>query len=163
MSTERTAPNSLVSVVTPCCGQLEYTRLSVPRLLRHSRPPFEVLFVDAASLNGTEEYLAGVAAAAPVPVEVLRGQTDSDFPDVVAQAVARARGAFVAWLNNDVLVCELWLQQLLALLTANDVIGVVGPMANIAPEPQRVTAIPYRLARPRRGTETLEGPQEGLE
>jgi GT2 family glycosyltransferase len=62
-------------------------------------------------------------------------------------------------LNNDVLVTELWLQQLLALLTANAVIGVVGPMANVAPEQQRVPTIPYRLACPRAGTAT-DGQQE---
>src|SRR5207249_4803710 len=59
----------LVSVVVPCCGQLEYTRLCVPSLLRHSRRPCELIFVDIGSLDGTPEYLAGVADAAPVRIE----------------------------------------------------------------------------------------------
>jgi GT2 family glycosyltransferase len=132
----------------PCCGQLEYTRLSVPRLLRHSRPPFEVLFVDAGSLDGTQDYLAGVAAAASVPVKILRGEREEDFPKLVAEAIQLANSPFVAWVNNDVLVVEFWLQQLVALLTSNEVIGGVGPMANLAPEQQRVATAPYRLGRP---------------
>src|SRR5206468_1433416 len=42
--------DGLVSVLMPCCGQLEYTKLSVSRVLKHSRPPFEVFFLDAGSL-----------------------------------------------------------------------------------------------------------------
>jgi GT2 family glycosyltransferase len=162
MADER-ANSTLVSIVMPCCGQLEYTRLSVPRLLRKSRPPFEVLFVDAGSLDGTSDYLAGVAAAAPVRVEILRGEREGDFPRLVDQALAQARGAFVAWVNNDVLVTEVWLQQLLALATAHEVIGVVGPMANIAPEAQRVPSIPYRLARPGPGTFPAVSAEAGVD
>ena len=29
---------SLVSIMIPCCGMLEYTKLCVPSVLRHSRP-----------------------------------------------------------------------------------------------------------------------------
>src|SRR5258708_6527063 len=91
--------------ITSCAEyRLEYTRLAVPRLLRYSRPPIEVLFVDAGSLDGTRDYLAGVAAASPTRVDIVRDESESDFPHAVAQAVARARGAFIGWLNNDVLV-----------------------------------------------------------
>src|SRR5438105_2546195 len=71
------SPPGLVSVLVACCGQLEYTRLCVPGLLRHSRTPFELIFLDLGSLDGTAEYLAGVAAAAPVRVEVVRAATDA--------------------------------------------------------------------------------------
>jgi GT2 family glycosyltransferase len=113
-----------------------------------------MLFVDAGSLDGTTEYLAGVVAgAASVEIEVLRVASDQAFPQLVMQALARARGDFIAWVNNDVLVPEFWLEQLLALAIADDCIGVVGPMANIAPGKQRVAAIPYRLTRPRPSNE----------
>jgi glycosyltransferase involved in cell wall biosynthesis len=50
----------LVSIVIPCCGMLEYTKLCVPSILKHSRPPFELIFIDIGSLDGTAEYLAGL-------------------------------------------------------------------------------------------------------
>src|SRR5262245_58911964 len=130
MADERAVPGGLVSVLMPCCGQLEHTRLSVPRVLKYSRQPFEVLFIDAGSLDGTREFLAGVVAAAPVRVEPLRSSREQSFAGLVDEALAKARGPFVAWPNNDVLVPEFWLQQLMALLTANEKIAVVGPMAN---------------------------------
>lgn len=146
----------LVSVLMPCCGQMEYTRLSVPRVLRHSRPPVELLCIDAGSLDGTADFLDGVAAVAPVPVTLFHSTDEAAFPRLVQEALAAARGALLAWVNNDVLVPEFWLQQLAALATANEKIGVVGPMANLAGEHQRVAAVPYRLARPKE-----RGPLEG--
>jgi GT2 family glycosyltransferase len=161
---QRTATRSEpVSVVMPCCGQLEYTRLSVPRLLRHTRQPFEVLFVDAGSLDGTADYLAGVADASIVPVKIFRGARNAEFPQLVLQALAEASGRLVAWVNNDVLLPQLWLQQLLALAAAHEAIGLVGPMSNVAPAPQRVTPIPYRLGRPRREILIQNGRNAGLD
>src|SRR5262249_28761786 len=134
MPEEQGASSALVSVVMSCCGQLEYTRLSAPRVLRYSRPPFQVLFLDAGSLDGTAECLACLAGAAPLRVEVVRGERGSDLTLLVPQALTRARGRFIAWVHNDVLVPDSWLQQQLALVLSGDTVGVVGPMANVAPE-----------------------------
>src|SRR5262245_16346043 len=83
-------PKGLVSVLIAGGGQLEYTRLCVPAVLHGSRPPFELIFVDAGSLDGTAEYLAGVQAAAGVRVEVVRAATDLGLPDAAAEALSRA-------------------------------------------------------------------------
>jgi GT2 family glycosyltransferase len=151
------APAGLVSVVVPCCGQLEYTRLCVPSLLRHSRRPFELIFVDVGSLDGTAEYLAGVADAAPVRVEVVRSPAESGFRAACTEGLARARGEYVVWLNNDTIVTDAWLQQLVALAGASPVIGMVGPMSNYAPAQQRVSPVPYRIRAKRGGQPTADG------
>jgi GT2 family glycosyltransferase len=135
----------LVSVIVPCCGQLEYTRLCVPSLLRHSRRPYELIFVDIGSLDGTPDYLAGVADTAPVRVEIVRVPAESEFHDACTEGLTRARGEFVVWLNNDTIVTEGWLQQLVALASGHAQIGMVGPMSNYAPATQRVSPIPYRI------------------
>ena len=63
----------LVSILVPCCGMLEYTKLLIPSILRHTRPPYELIFIDIGSLDGTAEYLAGVATIHPtIRVEVVR-------------------------------------------------------------------------------------------
>ncbi len=141
----------LVSLLIPCCGQLEYTRLCVPSVLKHSRPPFELLFLDIGSLDGTAEYLAGVAAAASVRVEVVRAPADADIPAACAEAVERAAGEFLCLLNNDCLVPPGWLEQLTALATMSFGMGLAAPMSNYAADPQRVETVPYRVG-PKRGT-----------
>jgi GT2 family glycosyltransferase len=136
---------SLVSIMIPCCGMLEYTKLCLPSVLKHSRQPFELIFLDIGSLDGTAEYLAGLAAAVPVRVEVLRAATDLDIKDACKEALVRARGEYVVLLNNDTVVTSAWLNQLIGLITMSPTIGAVGPMSNYAAPPQFVEAIPYRL------------------
>jgi O-antigen biosynthesis protein len=150
------AGTGLVSVLMPCCGGLEYTKLSVPSVLRHSRPPFELLFLDIGSLDGTAEYLAGIAAASQVRVEVVRAATDLDIGRACAEALRRARGQFLVLLNNDTLVPEGWLQQLIALATMSFGMGLAGPMSNYAAEAQLVETVPYRVG-PRKGARPAGG------
>jgi hypothetical protein len=40
-----------------CCNQVEYTRQCLESVLRHTRPPYELLLVDNGSTDGTAEYL----------------------------------------------------------------------------------------------------------
>jgi GT2 family glycosyltransferase len=138
-------PSGLASIVVPCCGQLEYTKLCVPSLLKHTRQPFELIFLDIGSLDGTAEYLAGLAAAAPIRVEMVRTATDLGIGDAVQDALRLARGEFVVLLNNDALVTDGWLNQLTGLAQMTPAIGLVGPMSNYAAPPQLVEKVPYRI------------------
>jgi GT2 family glycosyltransferase len=141
----------LVSVLVPCCGGLEYTKLCVPSLLRHSRPPTELLFLDIGSLDGTAEYLAGIQAAAQVRVEVVRALTDQDIGRACARALEQARGEFLVLLNNDCIIPAGWLNQLVALASMSFGTGMVGPMSNYAAPPQLVETVPYRVG-PKKGS-----------
>jgi hypothetical protein len=88
------SPPGLASIIVPCCGQLEYTKLCVASLLRHTRKNHELIFLDIGSLDGTVEYLTGIATAAPLRVEIVRTQTDLGIPQAVQNAVRLARGDF---------------------------------------------------------------------
>src|SRR5438105_7745449 len=141
----------LVSIVVPCCGMLEYTKLLVPSILKHTRPPFELIFLDIGSLDGTAEYLAGVATIHPtIRVEVVRTPTDLGIAEACKEAIGRARGEFLVLLNNDTVVTNGWLNQLLGLLTFSPAVGMVGPMSNYAAPPQVVETVPYRVG-PKKG------------
>jgi GT2 family glycosyltransferase len=84
-----TAPPGLVSIVIPSCGMLDYTKLCVPSLLRHSRTPFELIVLDIGSLDGTAEYLAGLRDGLHnrVRVEICRAATDLQIPEAVEDAL----------------------------------------------------------------------------
>jgi GT2 family glycosyltransferase len=137
--------SGLVSIIVPCCGQLEYTKLCLASVLRHSREPFELICLDIGSLDGTAEYLAGVAAAAKVPVEVVRSETDLDLGEAVRDALGRAKGEYIVLLNNDTIVTDAWLNQLIGLSNLSPAIGLAGPMSNYAAPPQLVETVPYRI------------------
>ena len=147
---------SLVSILIPCCGMLEYTKLCVASVLKHSRLSFELIFLDIGSLDGTSEYLAGVATVYPsLRVEVVRTPTDMGIKDACKEALARAKGDFLVLLNNDTVVTPNWLNQLIGLASMSPVVGAVGPMSNYAAPPQLVESVPYRVGPTKRSP--LEG------
>jgi GT2 family glycosyltransferase len=155
-------PEGLVSILIPCCGQLEYTKLCVPSVLQHSRKPFEIIFLDIGSLDGTTEYLAGIqAAASHVHIEVIRTPTDLKITEAVDEALDAANGDYLVLLNNDTIVTNGWLQQLTGLARMSDGIGMVGPMSNYAAPPQLVELVPYRIG-PRKGALAGSGRARGL-
>ena len=137
-------PAGLSSIIVPCCGQLEYTKLCVPSLLKHTRHPFELIFLDIGSLDGTAEYLTGLAAAAQIRVEMVRTATDLGIADAVQEALKLARGEFIVLVNNDAVVTDAWLHQLVGLAQLTPAIGLVGPMSNYAAPPQLVEKVTYR-------------------
>lgn len=146
------AVNPLVSILIPCCGMLEYTKLCVPSILKYSRQPYELIFLDIGSLDGTAEYLAGVATVHPsIRVEIVRTQTDLGIGDACRDALARARGEYLVLLNNDTVVTSGWLNQLTSLINTSPSLGMVGPMSNYAAEGQLVETVPYRIG-PRKYT-----------
>jgi O-antigen biosynthesis protein len=144
----------LVSIVVPCCGMLEYTKLCVPSVLRHSRPPFELIFLDIGSLDGTAEYLAGLQAglAGRVRIEVVRTPTDLGIKEACQRALELTLGEYVVLLNNDTVVTNGWLHQLIALSSMSVAVGLVGPMSNCAAKPQVVETVPYRTSSNPRAT-----------
>lgn len=146
------SPPGLVSILIPCCGMLEYTRLCVPSVLRCSREPFELIFLDVGSLDGTAEYLAGLQAGleSRLRVEVVRTPSDLGIAEACREAMRMARGEFLCLLNNDTVVTPGWLDALTALARLSPAIGLVGPMSNYAAPPQLVESVPYRLG-PRKG------------
>src|SRR5260370_33339665 len=93
--------DSLVTILVACCGQLEYTRFCAPSLLGYSRQPFELVFLDCDSLDGTAEYLEGFAAAAPVRVEVTRVAAEPPIGAGRRVDGIPLRGECVSLLRND--------------------------------------------------------------
>jgi O-antigen biosynthesis protein len=157
------APPGLASILIPCCGQLEYTKLCIPSVLQHTRPPYELIFLDIGSLDGTTEYLAGVQAAASLRVEIIRSQTDLGIGAACKEALRQARGEYVVLLNNDTIVTDAWLNQLVSLGSTSPAIGGVGPMSNYAAPPQLVESVPYRFGSRRNvATRNGDGPRQAL-
>jgi O-antigen biosynthesis protein len=136
----------LVSIVMPCCGMLEYTRLGVPSLLRHTKAPFELIFLDVGSLDGTAEYLGGLQAGllGRARVEVVRTPNDLGLKDACKEALRQTLGEYVVLLNNDTVVTPGWLERLISLVSLSPGVGMTGPMSNYAAPPQLVETVPYR-------------------
>ena len=132
----------LASIVVPCHGQLEYTKLCVAGVLAHTRKPYELVLVDDASPDDTPQYLASLAdAEGPERVVIVTNAENRGFAASVNRGLAEARGEFVVLLNNDAVVTPGWLDGLAGLAAADwPKVGLVGPVSNGAPPPQHVEA-----------------------
>ncbi len=161
----------LASIIIPCWNQLEFTRVCIAALVRHTRPPWELIAVDNGSTDGTAAYLSEVRDVTPVPVTIISNPENIGFPVAINQGLKAARGEYLVLLNNDVVVTDGWLSQLIALaempwkddLTTEHTettekktpggepnpgrqrkgIGLAGPMSNYASPPQLVENVPY--------------------
>jgi GT2 family glycosyltransferase len=134
-----------ISVVLVCAGQLEYTRLCVHSLLQHGQAAAEILVIDLASLDGTREFLQGVAIASPLNLRVMRVGDDWTYARAYALGASRAIGEYIALVSNDAIVTRGWLQQLAALADFEAELGMVGAMSNGAPTPQNAGPVSYEL------------------
>lgn len=132
----------LASVIILCCNELEYTRLCLESVLRHTRPPYELVLVDNGSTDGTPGFLEEFRARpGPVHVEVIRNETNRGFPAGCNQGLVRARGEYVVFLNNDTIVTPGWLDGLVAWAHHDwPSVGLVGAVSNYAAPPQQVPA-----------------------
>ncbi|MFD0205564.1 MULTISPECIES: glycosyltransferase [Saccharothrix] len=116
----------LVSVVMLVRNRLEYTRRALASLARASGD-FEIVVVDNGSDDGTAEYLA--ALDHPHPLTVLRHDDDRGGSERRNVGAAVARGEFLFFLDNDVLVDDTDVVEVLAAELATDPgLGAVSPL-----------------------------------
>lgn len=136
-----------ISVVVLCCGQLEFTRACLASVFRWTRPPYDLILLDAGALDGTREFLDGIALAGRVQTQVVHKGKSDKLCDGVKACLELATGQAVVLLQNDAIVVQGWLSQLSALGRMLPDIGVVGPMTSYLPPPQGVESLPYTLTR----------------
>ena len=136
--------DELASIIILCCNQLEYTRLCLESVLRHTRPPYELILVDNGSTDGTPQYLEEIRARpGPARVEVIYNEKNRGFPAGCNQGLAKAGGRFVVILNNDTMVTECWLEGLIGWAVQDwPKVGMVGAVTNSSRPPQQI-AVDY--------------------
>jgi GT2 family glycosyltransferase/2-polyprenyl-3-methyl-5-hydroxy-6-metoxy-1,4-benzoquinol methylase len=142
----------LTSIVILCCNQLNYTRLCIESVMRHTDAPYELVFVDNGSTDGTLPYLVRVTNdannGAPLSsfcrrVVLIRNEGNLGFCKGVNQGIAAARGQYLLLLNNDTVVTPGWLSRLIEHAESAPNVGLVGAVSNYAAAPQQV-AVSYR-------------------
>lgn len=134
---EAPAPDPAVSIVFASFNALENTKRCVEALRRGANPryPQEIIAVDNGSTDGSAEWLA-----AQPDVELIRNPANHGAPRARNQALVRARGGWIAFLDNDVFVSRSWLPRALEHGAADSSVGSIALMANRASKKQ---VLPY--------------------
>lgn len=125
------------SIIILTYNNLEYTRLCLESIERHSaEPPYEVILVDNASQDDTPQFLRAYAEGRP-NVKVLLNRTNLGFARGNNQGAAEASGEHLVFLNNDIVVTAGWLPGLLRRLE-DPTVGMVGPVTNSSANETRI-------------------------
>lgn len=123
----------LTSIVIITHNQLEYTRQCVESIRRFTDEPYEFVFVDNHSTDGTVEYLRSVPNSKLIINDENRG-----FPVAANQGIRASLGRQILLLNNDTVVTTGWLRRMLRALHSDPKVGLVGPSSNLVSGPQQV-------------------------
>lgn len=112
----------LASIIIPVYNQLGHT-LTCLRALAASgdTTSFEVIVVDDASIDDTPRVLAGIPG-----LRMIRNDHNLGFIGACNAGAAKARGQFVAFLNNDTAVQSCWLDALLRTFAEHSDTGLAG-------------------------------------
>ena len=126
------------SIVILVRNGLELTRACVESIRRCTPEPYELVFVDNGSSDGTPDYLASLDDAF-----VITNDANVGFGAGCNQGIAASTGDRILLLNNDVVVTPGWLAALHRTLDESPTVGMAGPRSNRIVGVQQVDAIGY--------------------
>ncbi|MCW2923990.1 MAG: glycosyl transferase family 2 [Thermoleophilia bacterium] len=132
------ADRPLTSIVILVRNGLETTRACVASIRRWTPEPYELVFVDNASTDGTGQWLRELEGAV-----IIDNDHNLGFGGGCNQGMAASVGERVLLLNNDVVVTDGWLAVLHDALDTGAAVGLAGPRSNRVAGTQEVPDIGY--------------------
>lgn len=125
----------LVSVVLTAYNHLDYTKLCVESLFRHTPEAlYELITVDNGSSDGTGEYFESL----PNPKK-LSFSENIGVDRAINRGLEQAAGEYVVYLSNDIVLTSNWLENLLACMRSGESVGAVVPVCGFSSNNQRVS------------------------
>lgn len=97
-----------ISIITAVHNQLAMNQIYWEYLEKNTKFPFELIVIDNASTDGSADYFESVGA------RVIRNPGNYSYPVSQNLGIAIAKGEWLAFLNNDIIVSDAWDQTLIA-------------------------------------------------
>jgi glycosyltransferase involved in cell wall biosynthesis len=97
-----------LSIITAVYNQLAMNQIYWENLVKHTTHPFELIVIDNASTDASADFFESVGA------RVIRNPGNYSYPVSQNQGIAIAKGEWLAFLNNDIIVSEGWDDTLIA-------------------------------------------------
>lgn len=133
----------LVSIIMLTCNALDYTKKCVQSIQQNTKYAHEIIFVDNNSKDGSVKYLEDLVKQ-NTNYKLIKNKDNKGFAAGNNQGVKKAKGEYVFFLNNDVLVAKNWLGDMVSALQKDAAIGMVGPLTNSISGLQRLDNVPYK-------------------
>jgi len=97
-----------ISIITAVYNQLPMNQIYWENLVKNTRHSFELIVIDNASTDASADFFESVGA------RVIRNPGNYSYPVSQNQGIAIAKGEWLAFLNNDIIVSEAWDDTLIA-------------------------------------------------
>lgn len=125
----------LTSLIIPSYNALDRTRECLQAVRRHREVgfPLDIIVVDNGSTDGSREWLAE-----QTDVRLIQNDENLGAPRARNQALTQARGEWVVFMDNDVVVTPNWLSRLRRHAEVDPFAACVGPVCNRAAHGQEV-------------------------
>ncbi|HOW27088.1 MAG TPA: glycosyltransferase family 2 protein [Elusimicrobiota bacterium] len=130
-----TVQKKLTSIIILCHDDLSFLKNCVESIRKNTNVPYELIFVDNASKDGTDKYLRTVKDA-----KIISNPENLAFARGNNQGVMVASGDRILMLNADVIVTPHWLEYLNRCMDSHPLVGLVGPSTNCATQIQSIPA-----------------------
>lgn len=129
----------LVSILVLTYNNLIYTQTCLKSIYCNTTyPNFEIIVVDNASSDGTQEWLTQFADSHP-NLKLVLSSVNLGFSGGNNLAAREAKGHYLVFLNNDTVVTKGWVERLLDRLIYDETIGLVGPVTNSTGNEARIS------------------------
>ncbi|MBD3426354.1 MAG: glycosyltransferase [Candidatus Omnitrophica bacterium] len=103
----------------------------VQSVLEHTRVPSRLIIVDNASKDpAVSGYLHKIHGNSRVSIEKVFSERNAGFAAGMNKGMRLSEAPFVCLLNNDCIVTEGWLEELIAVASSGEDIGIVNPQSN---------------------------------
>lgn len=122
----------IASLMMVTYNRLELTKQTLADLLVTTNYPFELILVDNASQDGTQDFLAQFVAENAKKYEfwkntaVKLNQENKGIAIARNQCLQLAQGEWLSTLDNDVLLPQGWLSECIDICTKNPKYGMIG-------------------------------------
>ena len=90
-----------LSIVIPTCNRAQLLKRNLTSLAQHVRCSFEVIVVDGASADETQEVLAEAKMSLGDRLRIIREESRQGFVRAANKGFAAASGRHMTWLNDD--------------------------------------------------------------
>jgi GT2 family glycosyltransferase len=113
----------MISIITAVHNGLAFNKIYLEYLRRYTTNPFELIIIDNASTDGTREFFA-----AQDECVVIANEDNYSYPFCQNQGIRAAKGEFLFFLNNDLIVSPQWDERLITALRIHnlDIISGAG-------------------------------------
>ena len=117
-----------VSIIVVTYNNIDYNKLCLQSILEKTDyPDYEVIVVDNASTDATQDYLLSLEDKR---IKIILNQNNEGFARANNIGIKEASGEYLVFLNNDTVVTKGWISKLVNYLDGHPEIGLIGPVTN---------------------------------